>query len=203
MEPKGGRKRSADQLQGAAVQDQAVRSVAAAGSRVDIKKAEGGSADIHRVIIRYENHTVRGLAEASELGSVEQLLRNDPQYPLSSIRLKLLDSESVEDVPTKDAKAVFFVKTFDGDLRHRALHFHEHAPIVQGLWVRVYFYDGEMIEGIISNTRDFVLEDGFFLMPTDPNGNNKLVYVLKGGLKDFHVLGMRNPSKNLTWFWGE
>ena len=155
------------------------------------------------MIIRYENHTVRGLAEASELGSVEQLLRNDPQYPLSSIRLKLLDSESVEDVPTKDAKAVFFVKTFDGDLRHRALHFHEHAPIVQGLWVRVYFYDGEMIEGIISNTRDFVLEDGFFLMPTDPNGNNKLVYVLKGGLKDFHVLGMRNPSKNLTWFWGE
>jgi hypothetical protein len=104
----------------------------------------------------------------------------------------------VQDVPTKDAKAVFFVKTFDGDLRHRALHFHEHAPIVPGLWVRVYFYDGEMIEGIISNTRDFVLEKGFFLRPTDPNGNNKLVYVLKGGLKDFHVLGMRYPSKVST-----
>ena len=151
----------------------------------------------HRVVIRYETHAVRGFVEANELGSVEQLLRNDPQYPLDFIRLRLLDSETVEDVPTKDAKAVFFVKTFDGDLRHRALHFHEHAPIVQGLWVRVYFYDGEMIEGIISNTRDFVLESGFFLMPTDPNGNNKLVYVLKGGLKDFHVLGMRN-QKNLS-----
>jgi hypothetical protein len=32
-------------------------------------------------------------------------------------------------------------------------------------------------------------------MPTDPNGNNKLVYVLKGGLKDFHVLGIRNYPK--------
>ena len=117
-------------------------------------------------------------------------------YPLDSIRLKLLDSGTVEDVSTKDAKAVFFVKTFDGDLRHRALHFHEHAPIVAGLWVRVYFYDGEMIEGIISNTKDFVLETGFFLRPTDPNGNNRLVYVLKAGLKDFHVLGMRNFSKN-------
>jgi hypothetical protein len=148
----------------------------------------------HRVVIRYETHAVRGFVEANELGSVEQLLRNDPQYPLDFIRLRLLDSETVEEVPTKDAKAVFFVKTFDGDLRHRALHFHEHAPIVQGLWVRVYFYDGEMIEGIISNTRDFVLESGFFLMPTDPNGNNKLVYVLKGGLKDFHVLGMRNQK---------
>jgi len=161
-----------------------------------VPKADAESASSYRVVIRYEDRAVRGFAEVSELGSIDQLLRNDPQYPLDSIRLKLLDTEKVEEVPTKDAKAVFFVKTFDGDLRHRALHFHEHAPIVPGLWVRVYFYDGEMIEGLISNTRDFVLEDGFFLRPTDPNGNNKLVYVLKGGLKDFHVLGMRNPSKN-------
>ncbi len=69
----------------------------------------------------------------------------------------------MEEVPTKDAKAVFFVKTFDGDLRHRALHFHEHAPIVPGLWVRVYFYDNEMIEGIISNTRRFCA--GAWLFP--------------------------------------
>jgi hypothetical protein len=156
------------------------------------------SASSYRVVVRYEDRAVRGFAEVSELGSIDQLLRNDSQYPLDSIRLRLLDSESVEEVPTKDAKAVFFVKTFDGDTLHQALHFHEHAPIVPGLWVRVYFYDGEMIEGIISNTRDFVLEDGFFLRPTDPNGNNKLVYVLKGGLKDFHVLGMRNPPKNLS-----
>jgi hypothetical protein len=158
--------------------------------------ADGKLGDTHRVVIRYEDHAIRGFAEASELGSVEQLLRNDPQYPLESIRLRLLDSETIEEISTKDAKAVFFVKTFDGDLRHRALHFHEHAPIVPGLWVRVYFYDSEMIEGIISNTKDFVLEAGFFLMPTDPNGNNKLVYVLKGGLKDFHILGMRNYSKS-------
>jgi hypothetical protein len=67
-----------------------------------------------------------------------------------------------------------------------------------GLWVRVHFHDNEMIEGIISNSRDFVLENGFFLMPTDPNGNNKLVYVLKSGLQDFHILGIRNVPKSLT-----
>ena len=196
MEQEGRGKRSANQLQGAPVQDQAIRPVAAESRVVGLKKSEKESSDSYRVVIRYENHAVRGLAEPSELGSIEQLLRNDPVYPLDSIRLKLLDSDAVEDVSTKDAKAVFFVKTFDGDLRHRALHFHEHAPIVTGLWVRVYFYDGEMIEGIISNTKDFVLETGFFLRPTDPNGNNRLVYVLKAGLKDFHVLGMRNYSKN-------
>jgi hypothetical protein len=196
MEQEGRSKRSANKLQGAPVQDQAVRSVAAEPRVIGSKKADKEASDTYRIIIRYEKHAVRGLVEPSELGSIEQLLRNDPMYPLDSIRLKLLDSGAVEDVSTKDAKAVFFVKTFDGDLRHRALHFHEHAPTVPGLWVRVYFYDGEMIEGIISNAKDFVLEAGFFLRPTDPNGNNRLVYVLKAGLKDFHVLGMRNFSKN-------
>jgi hypothetical protein len=201
MEQEGRGKRSANQLQGAPVQDQAVRPVTAEQPRIVRSQAKSQVAEkelseAYRIVVRYENHAVRGLAEPHELGSIEQLLRNDPIYPLDSIRLKLLDSDTVEDVPTRDAKAVFFVKTFDGDLRHRALHFHEHAPIVQGLWVRVYFYDGEMIEGIISNTRDFVLESGFFLRPTDPNGNNTLVYVLKGGLKDFHVLGMRNVPRS-------
>ena len=196
MEQEGRGKRSANQLQGAPVQDQAVRSVPAESRVAGLKKAEKEQ-ETYRVIIRFEGRAVRGVVEPEELGSIEQLLRNDPMYPLDSIRLKLLDTGLVEDISTKDAKAVFFVKTFDGDLRHRALHFHEHAPLVQGLWVRVYFYDGEMIEGIISNTKDFVLETGFFLRPTDPNGNNRLVYVLKAGLKDFHVLGMRNFSKNL------
>jgi hypothetical protein len=198
MEQEGRGKRSSNQLQGAPVQDQTVRPVAAEPRVVVAKRANKEDlSDSYRVVIRYESHAVRGVVEPSELGSIEQLLRNDPMYPLDSIRLKNLDSGEMEDVSTKDAKAVFFVKTFDGDLRHRALHFHEHAPTVPGLWVRVYFYDGEMIEGIISNTKDFVLEAGFFLRPTDPNGNNRLVYVLKAGLKDFHVLGMRNFSKNL------
>jgi hypothetical protein len=161
------------------------------------KNGDGQAEGTHRIVVRYEDRAIRGFAEVADLGSVEELLHSSQQDPLESLRLRLLDSQTVEEVTTKDAKAVFFVKTFEGDLKHRALHFHEHAPVMQGLWVRVYFYDNEMIEGIVSNTSDYVLQDGFFLMPTDPNGNNKLVYVLKGGLKDFHVLGLRNPSKSL------
>ena len=147
------------------------------------------------MVIRYEDHAVRGLAQAKDLGSIDQLLRSDPQTSLDFIRLKLINSEEIANVPTKNAKAVFFVKTFDGDLKHRALHFHEHAPIVSGLWIRVCFQDNEVIEGIIRNSGDFVLEHGFFMMPTDPNGNNQLIYVLKDRLKDFHVLGMRNHAR--------
>jgi uncharacterized protein DUF6982 len=161
------------------------------------KREDGEVESAHRIVVRYEDRAVRGFAEINELGSVEELLHSTQESPLESIRLRLLDSQAIEEVPTKDAKAVFFVKTFEGDLKHRALHFHGHAPVLDGLWVRVYFHDSEMIEGIVSNNSDYVLQDGFFLMPTDPNGNNKLVYVLKGRLKDFHVLGLRNPSKSL------
>jgi len=161
------------------------------------KHEEVEAGNTHRIVVRYEDRAVHGFAEVTELGSVEELLHSTQESPLESIRLRLLDSQKVEEVPTKDAKAVFFVKTFEGDLKHRALHFHGHAPVLGGLWVRVYFHDSEMIEGIVSNNSDYVLQNGFFLMPTDPNGNNKLVYVLKGRLRDFHVLGLRNPSKSL------
>jgi hypothetical protein len=159
--------------------------------------AAAASEGVHRVVVRFEDRTVRGTITIEELGSIEQLLQNDPHAPLDTITLDLVDTGEREEIPTRSAKAVFFVKTFDGDVRHKALHFHENAPIVPGLWVRVYFHDGEMIEGIISNTSDFVLEDGFFLIPTDPNGNNRLAYVNNSGLKDFHILGMRNMPKNL------
>src|SRR5580658_5879646 len=110
MEQEGRGKRSANQLQGTPVQDQAVRPVAAESRVVVSKKGdkELSGPESYRVIIRYENHAVRGLVESEELGSIEQLLRNDPMNPLDTIRLKLLDSGAYEDVSTKDAKAVFF-----------------------------------------------------------------------------------------------
>ena len=146
-------------------------------------------------MIRFVDHAVRGFANASELGSVEQLLRNGPQHPLEAIRLTLADTGEVKNVPVGDAKAIFFVSTFDGDTQHKALHFHQNAPILPGLWVRVRFQDEEEIEGFISNTHDYVLGAGFFMMPTDPDGNNKLIYVVKSRLKGFNVLGIRNAMR--------
>src|SRR5215469_14386066 len=113
MESEGRGKRSADQLQSAAVQDQAVRSSAGAqGSRIAAKDGHIGTDGQYKVVVRYEDHAVRGFADVSKLGSIEQLLRNESQHPIDTIPLKILDSEDVREVPTKDAKAVFFVKTF-------------------------------------------------------------------------------------------
>lgn len=114
---------------------------------------------------------------------------------LSAIRLLPAEGGPAREVLISDAKAVFFVSTFDGDTQHEALHFHQHAPILPGLWVRVQFQDGEEIEGFISNSQEYVLGEGFFILPTDPDGNNKLIYVLKSRLKGFSVLGIRNSLR--------
>jgi hypothetical protein len=199
MEPQSSGKRLADQLQGSALQDQAVRAVSTR-SRVASKiaaVAAAASEGVYRIVVRFEDRIIRGTVAQQELGTVEQLLHNNPQSPLDTIRIKRIDTGELEEVVTRDVKAVFFVKTFDGDVKHNALHFHQNAPVVPGLWVRVVFFDEETIEGIISNSCDYVLDNGFFMIPTDPNGNNRLVYVNKAGLKDFHILGMRNPPKNL------
>ncbi len=88
MESEGRGKRSADQLQGAAVQDQAVRSVPT-GSRLGSRSEKPEAEETYRLVIRYEDHAVRGLAQVKDLGTMDQLLRSDAQSSLDSIRLKL------------------------------------------------------------------------------------------------------------------
>src|SRR3979490_295623 len=102
MESEGRGKRSSNQLQGAAVQDQTVRSVPAE-SRLAGKSGDAEVPGMYRVVVRYEDRAVRGLAGVEELGTIEQLLRNDTQYPIDFIRLRLQDSDTVQEVPTKDA----------------------------------------------------------------------------------------------------
>jgi hypothetical protein len=57
--------------------------------------------------------------------------------------------------------------------------------------VRLQFRDGEVMEGIIYNSIRYLVDPGFFLLPTDPDSNNRLVYVRKSWLSDYRVLGMR------------
>jgi hypothetical protein len=133
------------------------------------------------------------------MASVEEAMRA-PNRLGESIGLKRLDSNVFEHVPIAAIKAIFLVKTFEGNPHHNRLHFHVHAPTAKGLWVRIQFDDEEIMEGIVYNSATYVLEPGFCLIPTDPYSNNKLVYVPKKRLKSLEVLGLRNPPHgNLTF----
>jgi hypothetical protein len=151
-------------------------------------------ARLQKVVIQFGDSVVKGYLEPQSWDSIEGVLRSAPDSPPRSFRVRTLDSDTIQEISTADAKAVFYVNDFEGDREHRPLQFHAPTPIVHGIWVRVEFLDGEVMEGIVHNSMRFLVDPGFFLVPTDPDSNNQLVYVMKSWLKDHRVLGVRKLS---------
>jgi len=114
-----------------------------------------------------------------------------------AITLTSLTEQRIE-IPKRELKALFFVKKFSGNKEYSEIRFFETQPKIDGLWVRVTFYDNEIIEGIVANTIRFLMDDGFYLKPPDPNSNNRFLYVVKEALKDFTVLGVQYSKSNIT-----
>lgn len=95
-------------------------------------------------------------------------------------------------IDLRSAKALFFVKEFDGQPQYSDLRFFRRTPEFAGLWVRVRFHDDELAEGLVQNSLDFLLSRGFLMKPSDPRSNNRFIFALKSALAGFEVLGLRN-----------
>ena len=143
------------------------------------------------VVIQFGTRTLKGYLESPVCNTIEELLSNAPPSSPETFRVRHLESDVVEEIPTNGIKAVFYVNSFKGDSEHTNLNFHSRAPVTQGVWMRLQFRDGEVMEGIVYNSLRYLADPGFFLLPTDPDSNNKLVYVMKSWLVDHRVLGMR------------
>jgi hypothetical protein len=146
--------------------------------------------ELDMLVIQYGGRTVKGYAEKNRWPA------DDPNFHAAPTVFQRLGSETMEQVPLDGVKAIFFVKSFEGK-SHDDLRFHDHLPAPDCLWVRVTFHDGEVIEGLIGNSSNYVLHAGFYMSPIDPEGNNWLIYVLKSKLKDFQILGLRAAPKNM------
>lgn len=142
-------------------------------------------------MIQSGSRTIKGHLDSVAWNTVEELLSHAPHGAPESFRVRLLESNTVEEIPAADVKAVFYVNSFEGDAHHEMLNFHSRAPIVHGIWMRLQFLDGEVMEGIVYNSIRYLVDPGFFLLPTDPDSNNRLVYVRKNWLADHRILGMR------------
>lgn len=144
-----------------------------------------------KVVIQFGTRTIKGYLESPAWNTIEELLSSVPQMAPEIFRIRHLDSDEVEEISIKDIKAVFYVNSFDGNPVRNHLNFHTRAPIVHGIWMRFQFLDGEVMEGIVFNSIRYLVDPGFFVLPTDPGSNNKLVYVVKSWLVDHRVLGLR------------
>jgi hypothetical protein len=153
--------------------------------------SETNATKSEKVVIQFGNRTIKGYLESPAWDTIEELLENAPQSSPEIFRVRHFVSNLVEDISIKDVKAVFYVDSFEGDGSHKELNFYRKAPIVHGIWMRVQFLDGEVVEGIVYNSIRYLIDPGFFLLPTDPDSNNKLIYVVKSKLADHRILGLR------------
>lgn len=144
-----------------------------------------------KVVVQFGNRALKGYLEPPDRNTIEDQLNNPHDNGLGPIRIRHLDSEIVDEIQVGDVKAIFFVDSFEGNSGHKHLNFSSRAPVVNGIWIKVQFRDGEVMEGIVSNSLQYLVASGFFMLPTDPDSNNKLVYVMKSWLVDHRVLGMR------------
>lgn len=152
---------------------------------------ETSTPKLEKVVAQYGNRIVKGYLDSPAWKTLEELLSNAPANQPQTFRIRPLGSDTVEEIPAEDLKAVFYVNSFEGNSSHKPLNFSTSAPIVHGIWVRLQFRDGEVMEGIVYNSLRFLIDPGFFLIPTDPGSNNKLAYIVKSSLVDHRILGLR------------
>ncbi|GAB4413902.1 MAG: hypothetical protein OHK0032_09980 [Thermodesulfovibrionales bacterium] len=102
----------------------------------------------------------------------------------------------VHEVSIEGLKAIFFVRTFEGD-KSRSEKKSFAGTVHHGKKVFVRFKDGESMvgytEGDIPWQRGFFLEarkgKGFFLTPVDSESNNMKIFVVATAVRDVTFLG--------------
>lgn len=148
---------------------------------------------LERVVLQFGNRVLRGFADREAWDATPED-RTALPAPAGHVLLRAVDSDHAEEVSLDGLKAAFFVKRFDGPGLDE-MRFHDHLTPPESLWVRVTFQDGEVIEGLVENGARPVLDAGFFLTPTDPEANHWLVYIAKGQVQEFQVLGLRAAAR--------
>lgn len=84
------------------------------------------------------------------------------------------------EVALTDLKALFFVRTYEGNPTHVPKDGFE-AANGHGRRVRITFNDGEMMAGFTTGYSDDKV--GFFLLPADPTCNNARIFVVLRALR--------------------
>jgi hypothetical protein len=94
------------------------------------------------------------------------------------------DGSPAVELRTRQCKALFFVKDYEGNRERRDIRGFVNGPAetAQGKKIAVKFKDGELLCGYsLSYSAD---RDGFFMFPSDSGSNNLRVYVVASSTVD-------------------
>jgi hypothetical protein len=115
----------------------------------------------------------------------------NPQTYLRPAGVELLTPDgNYSVVPYGEVKSVQFVKDFEPPDPATERKVFSTRPKMDGLWVRVKFRDGEVMDGILANNLLLLEAQGFTIVPPDPYSNNQRLFLPRAALAELQVLGV-------------
>jgi hypothetical protein len=101
----------------------------------------------------------------------------------TSFHLELVNGERIE-IHLQELKALFFVKSYEGDKQHEK-NYMDKVP-GGGRKIKVKFSDGETMVGY---TTGYSPErTGFYMVPADLKGNNERVFVVASATETIEMV---------------
>ena len=119
---------------------------------------------MNKIVVRYADGNILK-------GFTSDFAPNRPSFHLTS-----RDHQKTEVIFVKKLKAVFIVKTFEGDPDYKDHSSHDESQRVYGTKFNVIFTDGEELSGIATGYSPE--KSGFFLTPFDSNSNIIRAYIV-------------------------
>lgn len=118
-----------------------------------------------------------------------------PAHFVREDKLELLNTTgNVVAVDLAEIKCVFFVRDF-GDSDSLSRKTFTTRPRSEGLWVRIKFKDGEILEGLMPNDLSLTTAEGFLINPPDLRSNVQRMFVPRGALESLTVLAVIGATR--------
>lgn len=127
------------------------------------------------VLLQDESHR-KGYLNPAVLGRAE------------TVDLLTVDGEH-QAIALDDVKSIHFVREFQEEFEAERKAFLS-RPKLDGLWVRLRFTDGDVMEGIVANDLIDMLDKGVQLTPPDLHGNTLRLFIPRTALAEMKVLGV-------------
>jgi hypothetical protein len=137
----------------------------------------GGSTNKKVLVSRFDREPISGFV--------------NPQSYLHPEGLELLSQDgAVNVIPYDEVKLVCFVRDFQQGEPRKELRLFTTRPKMEGLWIRLRFRDGDVMDGLLTNNLLQLEPYGFSVIPPDPGFQNQRVFIPKAALSVVQVLGV-------------
>ena len=146
-------------------------------------KDRAPTASTHKkvVVLLLDRTPVKGYLNPAGLGTEETIDLLTPEGEHRAISLSAM-------------KCVYFVREFQAQFQSERKVFLS-RPKLDGLWVRLRFTDGDVMEGLLANDLIDLLDSGVQITAPDLHGNSLRIFVPRTALEEMKVLGVVGASK--------